>query len=478
LLALVEVETSGNPFEQDGRTPALLYERHIAWRMAAKVSKALQSAFARAGLAIPKWSKATQYKDQGTSAKRLALIGQARALNAEVANQSASWGLGQTMGFLYAELGFASACDMVEHLSGNVAGQIECMIRELRNKHLIEPLNAHEWARVRAATTAPAMPPTVTMCGSPTPGSVGCASSPAALHRARRWPADDVKALQKKLRALGYASVGNPDGRFGTKTIGALSQFQAHEGLPVTGKLDDATREALKTAEPIEAPRERKLGTPASSPRPDRKPSRRPTRARCSPGARARGTVLVGGGAAEKLGLLDHGARRDRQGEPSQGHLGFGRRSRASDVRRPDADRRRPRADRAAVAPISCLRTSRLIASPITTAGRMPARSKRRISHVDVLVCYARRARRLGGGSGRGAVRADTAGLLKSALDFLRSPLGTMLGAIALGLFLYVGLDRRRHPRLAATRAAWRADTIALRTKAEAAAARRRCAPK
>src|SRR5262245_40651321 len=73
LLALVEVETSGSPFEQDGRTPALLYERHIAWRMAAKVSKALQSAFARLGLAIPKWSKATQYKDQGTSAKRLDL---------------------------------------------------------------------------------------------------------------------------------------------------------------------------------------------------------------------------------------------------------------------------------------------------------------------------------------------------------------------------------------------------------------------
>ena len=36
-LALVEVETSGATFEQDVRTPQLLYERHIAWRQAGKV---------------------------------------------------------------------------------------------------------------------------------------------------------------------------------------------------------------------------------------------------------------------------------------------------------------------------------------------------------------------------------------------------------------------------------------------------------
>ncbi|HGW6341778.1 TPA: N-acetylmuramidase family protein, partial [Escherichia coli] len=145
LLALVEVETSGKPFEEDGRTPALLYERHIAWRMAAAVSKALQSAFALAGLAIPKWSRSTQYKDQGTSAKRLALIAKARAINEEVANRSASWGLGQTMGFLYKELGFASASDMVEHMTGNIAGQVDCLIGEVTRAKLIAPLNAHNW---------------------------------------------------------------------------------------------------------------------------------------------------------------------------------------------------------------------------------------------------------------------------------------------------------------------------------------------
>jgi hypothetical protein len=307
LLALVEVETSGHAFEQDGRTPALLYERHIAWRMAAVVSKALQAAFARAGLAIPKWSKATQYKDQGTSANRLALIAKARGINEEIANQSASWGLGQTMGFLHAELGFVSACAMVEHMTGNVAGQIECMIGELRHKGLIDELNAHQWARVALGYNgkgyrannydvrlADAYKRWVRKLGG------GGITAPDDI------PADELKALQIKLRKLGYAGVGNPDGRFGVKTVGALSAFQAHEGLPVTGKLDAATREAMKTAEPIEAPRDRQLATAD-----DLKAAGSRTVVAADKGSLlawakgVAGTVLVGGGTAEKVGLLD-----------------------------------------------------------------------------------------------------------------------------------------------------------------------------
>ncbi len=262
LLALVEVETSGNPFEQDGRTPALLYERHIAWRMAAKVSKALQTAFARAGLAIPKWSKATQYKDQGTSANRLALIAKARTIDAEVANQSASWGLGQTMGFLYAELGFGSACAMVEHLTGNVAGQIECMIHELNNKRLVGPLNAHDWAKVARIYNG-----------------AGYAANRYDVRLAdsyKRWlrklaaPApdvapdlsrDEIVALQRKLRGLGYAIVGRPDGEAGRNTSAALTAFQRHEGLPITGTYDAATREAMRIAEPVDQAPERARAT-------------------------------------------------------------------------------------------------------------------------------------------------------------------------------------------------------------------------
>lgn len=309
MLALVEVETAGNAFEQDGRTPALLYERHQAYRLAGKVSRALQAAFVRAGLALAKWSPKTQYKDQGTSAKRLALIANARAIDAEVANQSASWGVGQTMGFLYAELGFGSACAMVDHMAGNLAGQIECMVREIKNKHLIEPLNRHDWPHVALiyngkgyavnrydVRLADAYKRWVRKLGAG--GAV--ATVPADM------PADDIKALQRKLRKLGYASVGNPDGRFGVKTVGALSQFQAHEGVPVTGKYDDATREAMKTAEPIEPPAERQRATASDLAEAGSKTVKAADSGSLFAWVKGiTGTTIAGGSVAEKLGLLD-----------------------------------------------------------------------------------------------------------------------------------------------------------------------------
>ena len=308
LVALAEVETSGNPFEQDGRTPSLLYERHVAWRQAAKISKKLQAAFAALGLAIPKWSRATQYKDQGTSAKRLALIAKARGVHEEVANQSASWGIGQTMGFLYRELGFSSACEMVDHLTGNLAGQIECMIRELKNKHLIEPLNRHEWAVVARGYNGSGYAANrydVRMADAHKRWTRKLAAG-APHQPAPDMATDEIKELQRKLRRLGYASVGNPDGVPGTKLAGALSQFQAHEGLPVTGQYDAATREAMQDAVPIEQPRERKQATA-----PDLKEAGSKTIKTAERGSLLAwikgliGSILVGGGVAEKLDVLE-----------------------------------------------------------------------------------------------------------------------------------------------------------------------------
>ena len=71
LCALVEIETAGIPFENDNNTPRLLYERHIAYREAQK--KGVLNQFVNAGLAIPKWSTSTQYKDQGDACARLAV---------------------------------------------------------------------------------------------------------------------------------------------------------------------------------------------------------------------------------------------------------------------------------------------------------------------------------------------------------------------------------------------------------------------
>lgn len=147
LLAVAEIESGGKALEQDGATPTLLFERHVFYRELNKRAKAKLAAAVSQGLAIPKWSKATQYRDERSSASRLALLARARAIDEECANRACSWGVGQTMGFLAEELGFANANDMVGQLvAGGVPTQIDCMVREIKNKRAIDKLNRHDWS--------------------------------------------------------------------------------------------------------------------------------------------------------------------------------------------------------------------------------------------------------------------------------------------------------------------------------------------
>ncbi|MFT4241306.1 MAG: peptidoglycan-binding domain-containing protein [Acidovorax sp.] len=53
-----------------------------------------------------------------------------------------------------------------------------------------------------------------------------------------------AREAQERLNALGY-DVGTPDGALGPRTAKALRAFQGDQGLPVTGRLDTATRDAL-----------------------------------------------------------------------------------------------------------------------------------------------------------------------------------------------------------------------------------------
>jgi N-acetylmuramidase-like protein len=148
LLAVAEIESAGKPFEPaDGKTPCLLFERHIFYReLKQRQPEKLQAAIA-AGLAIPKWDKATQYQDEGTSAGRLRLVAKAKKVDEECAVRACSWGVGQTMGFLAEELGFGSAIDMLGQMTdGGIPAQVDCMVREIIRKKLDKKLAAHDWA--------------------------------------------------------------------------------------------------------------------------------------------------------------------------------------------------------------------------------------------------------------------------------------------------------------------------------------------
>jgi hypothetical protein len=310
LLSVVECETDGAPFEIDGRTPTFLYERHVAYREATKVGRSILNAFVKAGLAIPRWNKATQYKDERTSALRLALIARARVIQEEVANASASWGLGQTMGNQFEELGFTSATELVEYMvDGGLPAQIKVMIAEIKAKSLIKAMNAQDfetfarryngpgykankydtrmaaaykrWSRKLDTITSRALPPAYQLLNK-----------------------KQIEAIQTKLAALGYSMVGRPDGKWGVNTVAAMNAFQHYEGLPETGDFDAATKAAFDTAEPRLQSEDRENATVDDLRGASRTVDTAEKADALGTAKKWIGGVMVAGGSAEHLGLL------------------------------------------------------------------------------------------------------------------------------------------------------------------------------
>lgn len=243
LLAVVECETSGKPFEQDGHTPSLLFERHKFYSEMQKHEPSKLGAAIKAGLAIPKWNKKTQYKDQGTSAGRLNVIAKARAIDEEVANRAASWGLGQTMGFNAERLRYANATAMVAELSKGIGQQVDALVREIKSSKLDRYLIAKNFAAFAKGYNGPGY--------KQNNYDVRMQKADEAWQRRlangtfRAPPSKTLTTVyQTKLKELGYA-VGKVDGKWGDLTTGATSAYQQKNGLKVTGYPDDETTELL-----------------------------------------------------------------------------------------------------------------------------------------------------------------------------------------------------------------------------------------
>ncbi|MEZ6183377.1 MAG: peptidoglycan-binding protein [Planctomycetota bacterium] len=78
-------------------------------------------------------------------------------------------------------------------------------------------------------------------------GTVAAATEPSGpVSNGSRGP--QVQALQRQLNERGAQLT--PDGIFGGNTETALKAFQQSQGLPVTGRLDEATQRALATRRP------------------------------------------------------------------------------------------------------------------------------------------------------------------------------------------------------------------------------------
>lgn len=134
--AVLDVESAGSGFDHRGR-PKMLFEPHVFWRLMGDGPKRKEAE--SVGLAYPKW-KRDYPKD---SYPRLIA---AMKIDADAALQSASWGLGQTMGFNHLACGYLSAAAMVEAFKDDEENHLMAMVRFINATGLADELRRHDWA--------------------------------------------------------------------------------------------------------------------------------------------------------------------------------------------------------------------------------------------------------------------------------------------------------------------------------------------
>lgn len=135
LHAVLDVETSGTGFDSKGR-PRMLFEPHIFYRELGPGSK--RDRAVREGLAYPKWKRGYP-KDSYPRLERAMEIDDRAAL------RSASWGLGQIMGFNHSLAGYDSAEAMVLDFLDDEETHLEAMVTFIESAGLDDELRRHDW---------------------------------------------------------------------------------------------------------------------------------------------------------------------------------------------------------------------------------------------------------------------------------------------------------------------------------------------
>ncbi len=226
LWSLLAVETKGFGYFAD-RRPKILFERHI-------FHKRTGGRFSEAHPDISN-VKTGGYVGGPAEYERLK---RAMQLDAGAALESASWGLGQIMGFNASLLGYATAADMIAAFKDSEDAQLDGCVRFIRaNAELAAAFRSGKWARVAFFYNGP-----------------GFAKNQydkklAAAHAAfkAKEPDIDARGAQARLVYLGYDPKG-VDGLIGEATRTAVRAFLKDRKMPGDGSLTAPVREALRQA--------------------------------------------------------------------------------------------------------------------------------------------------------------------------------------------------------------------------------------
>lgn len=148
--AILDTETRGSGFDAF-RRPTMLFEPHVFHRLLkARGDQQLLLSAVHQGLAYPKWGEQPYPKESYTRLQAAYKLAPNEAL------MSASWGLGQLMGFNFVMAGYKSVESMVSDFMLDEEYQLRAMVRFIVSAGLDDELRALDKAQDNPALYAAA----------------------------------------------------------------------------------------------------------------------------------------------------------------------------------------------------------------------------------------------------------------------------------------------------------------------------------
>jgi hypothetical protein len=228
LWSLMAVETRGFGFLAD-RRPQILFERHV-------FHARTQGVFSQDNPDISN-PQAGGYAGGAAEYDRLA---RAMALDELAALESASWGVGQVMGFNAATAGFDDATSMVTAMVGGEGPQLQAFVRFIAvQPSLNKAFRNHDWATVARLYNGANF--------AQNHYDTKLAQSFTLFSAAANRPDLDLRTAQACLLYLQRLSQpSDVDGVSGPKTRAAINAYRKAQGLPAGG-LDADLLDRLRT---------------------------------------------------------------------------------------------------------------------------------------------------------------------------------------------------------------------------------------
>jgi len=222
LWSVLSVETAGCGYLPD-RRPRILFERHIFHKETGGKFDASHPSISR--------PVSGGYVGGAGEYDRLA---EAIALDRVAALESASWGIGQVMGFNASSAGFESVDGMVTAMIDDEDAQIAGAAEFMRAEGLHTSLRAHDWAAFAAGYN-----------GADFKKNQYDKRLEAAFNGfTAALPDIDVRRAQVLLMFLGI-DPGRIDGIAGKRTRSAVAQFREQDGLPPSEDVNAALLDML-----------------------------------------------------------------------------------------------------------------------------------------------------------------------------------------------------------------------------------------